>query len=272
MMVVYRIGAFIPVPNIDVTELQRQMFAGGGAGVFDFLDLFAGGALRNFTVFAMSITPYITASIIIQLLTGVVPYFEELQKQGPEGRKKMTQYTRYGTIVLALIQAVSITFYINRFPEVVTASGFFDLLLIVIALTAGTAFLMWLGEQITEKGVGNGISIIIFAGIVSNLPIGATIVYQTFLHSNPQLVTGVIAALALIALLVLIIVFIIYITEAERRVQVQYAKRVVGRKMYGGQSTHIPIKINSSGVLPIIFAMSLLQFPQVLTGLIAPNA
>jgi len=260
MMVVYRIGAFIPVPNIDVTELQRQMFAGGGAGVFDFLDLFAGGALRNFTVFAMSITPYITASIIIQLLTGVVPYFEELQKQGPEGRKKMTQYTRYGTIVLALIQAVSITFYINRFPEVVTASGFFDLLLIVISLTAGTAFLMWLGEQITEKGIGNGISIIIFTSIISRFPGDIMRTFRLFRE-------GEVTALNLLffaILAVLIIGGIVFITQGERRIPVQYSKRIVGRKVYGGRSTHIPLKINQAGVIPVIFASSVLMFPGVI--------
>src|SRR5690554_6166432 len=222
MMVVYRIGAFIPVPNIDVTELQRQMFAGGGAGVFDFLDLFAGGALRNFTVFAMSITPYITASIIIQLLTGVVPYFEELQKQGPEGRKKMTQYTRYGTIVLALIQAVSITFYINRFPEVVTASGFFDLLLIVISLTAGTAFLMWLGEQITEKGIGNGISIIIFTSILARFPSDISRMIALARAGDISFIN----IFVFLVLAVVIIAGVIFIELGERRIPVQYSKRI----------------------------------------------
>jgi len=260
MMVVYRIGAFIPVPNVDVAALQNQMFQGAGANVFDFLDLFAGGALRNFTIFAMSITPYITASIIIQLLTGVIPYFEELQKQGPEGRKKMTQYIRYGTIVLALIQGMSITFYINRFPEVIDSPGFFDLFLIVISLTAGTAFLMWLGEQITDKGIGNGISIIIFTSIISRFPGD---IWRTFKLFREGQVTAF-NLVTFIVLAVLIIAGIIFITQGERRIPVQYSKRIVGRRVYGGRSTHIPLKINQAGVIPVIFASSILMFPAVI--------
>ena len=175
MMAVYRLGAFIPVPNIDVEIIKKILFQGDGTGIFEFMDMFAGGALSNFTVFAMSITPYITASIIIQLLGGVVPYFEELQKQGPEGRKKLTQYTRYGTIILALIQATGTTLGIR---EAVIEPGFFNLLLIIISLTAGTAFLMWLGEQITEKGIGNGISIIIFTSILSRFPYDIKNIYN----------------------------------------------------------------------------------------------
>jgi len=241
MMVVYRIGQ------------------GGIGGVFDFLDLFAGGALRNFTIFAMSITPYITASIILQLLTGVIPYLEELSKQGNEGRKKITQYTRYGTIVLAIIQGIAITGYIERFGAIIDPN-FFNLFLIVISLTAGTAFLMWLGEQITDKGIGNGISIIIFVSIISRFP-------SDFWNTWKLLQAGTISILNIIFFIVLAVVIIagiIFIQQGERRIPVQYSKRIVGRRVYGGRSTHIPMKINQAGVIPVIFASSVLMFPAVI--------
>src|SRR6056297_3736877 len=179
MMVVYRLGAHIPVPGVDAEVIQQQLFAGSSGGVLDYLDLFAGGALRNFTIFAMSITPYITASIILNLLTVVIPKLEELSKQGAEGRKKIAQYTRYGTIVLAVIQAIGITSYINRFGAIPNPT-LFDLFIIVVTLTAGTAFLMWLGEQINEKGIGNGISIIIFTSIISRFPSDFYSTYKLF--------------------------------------------------------------------------------------------
>jgi len=265
LILIFRIGAFIPIPGITGDMLQNF-----------FKDLTAfrmlAGNVESNSIFAMSITPYINASIIMQLLTVAIRRLEELAKEGgEEGRRKINRWTRYLTVGLGLLQAFFMTLNLYLKKDLETPSWLFFIVTIA-SLTAGTAFLMWLGEQITERGVGNGISIIIFAGIVSNLPVGATIIYGTFIESNPQLLTGIIGAIALIALLVMIIVFIIYVTEAERRIPVQYAKRVVGRKMYGGQSTHIPIKINSSGVLPIIFAVSLLQFPQVLVSLIAPNA
>src|SRR6056297_2497830 len=259
MMVVYRIGAHIPVPGVDVGILQETLFQGGIGGVFDFLDLFAGGALRNFTIFAMSITPYITASIILQLLTVVIPKLEELSKQGAEGRKKIAQYTRYGTIVLAVIQAIGITTYINRFGAIPNPT-LFDLILIVTSLTAGTAFLMWLGEQINEKGIGNGISIIIFTSIISRFP-------GDLVGTWKLLQAGTISILNILLFLILAIAIIegiIFVQQGERRIPVQYSKRIVGRKVYGGRSTHIPMKINQAGVIPVIFASSVLLFPGVI--------
>ena len=259
MMVVYRLGAHIPVPGVDVSILQEQLFQGGIGGVFDFLDLFAGGALRNFTIFAMSITPYITASIILNLLTVVIPKLEELSKQGAEGRKKIAQYTRYGTIVLAVIQGIGITSYINRFGAIPNPT-YFDLFIIVVTLTAGTAFLMWLGEQINEKGIGNGISIIIFTSIISRFP-GEF--YNTFKLFQAGSIS-VLNILLFLVLAVLIVAGIIFVQEGERRIPVQYSKRIVGRKVYGGRSTHIPMKVNQAGVIPVIFASSVLLFPGVI--------
>jgi len=259
MMVVYRLGAHIPVPGVDVGILQERLFQGSGTGVLDYLDMFAGGALRNFTIFAMSITPYITASIILNLLTVVIPKLEELSKQGAEGRKKIAQYTRYGTIVLAVIQGIGITSYINRFGAIPNPT-YFDLFIIVVTLTAGTAFLMWLGEQINEKGIGNGISIIIFTSIISRFP-GEF--YNTFKLFQAGSIS-VLNILLFLVLAVLIVAGIIFVQEGERRIPVQYSKRIVGRKVYGGRSTHIPMKVNQAGVIPVIFASSVLLFPGVI--------
>ncbi|MFW5972061.1 MAG: preprotein translocase subunit SecY [Bacillota bacterium] len=256
MMIVYRIGSYIPVPGVDVNQLQNILFGGAGGDVFEFFDLFAGGALSNFTIFAMSITPYITASIIMQLLTGVIPALEELQRQGPEGKKKMTQYIRYGTIALALIQAFGVTMGVRG---AVINPNFFNLLLIVISLTAGTAFLMWLGEQITEKGIGNGISIIIFISIVARFPGEIVQVFRLLSAGSITLLN----LLIFIVLALVIITAIIFIQQGERRIPVQYSKRIVGRRVYGGRSTHIPLKINQAGVIPVIFASSVLMFPAV---------
>lgn len=257
MMVIYRIGSYIPVPGVDVSRLQKLLFGGAGGDIFRFLDLFSGGALRKFTIFAMSITPYITASIIIQLLGGVIPYFEELQRQGAEGKKKLTQFTRYGTIVLAVIQGFGITMGIRT---AIVNPNFFNLLLIVISLTAGTAFLMWLGEQITEKGIGNGISIIIFTSIISRFP-------SNIINVVERLQVGAITALNVLMFLIIALVIvagIIFIQQGERRIPVQYSKRIVGRRVYGGRSTHIPLKVNQAGVIPVIFASSILMFPAVI--------
>lgn len=259
MMVVYRIGAHIPVPGVDVGILQEQLFQGSSGGVLDYLDLFSGGALRNFTIFAMSITPYITSSIILNLLTVVIPKLEELSKQGAEGRKKIAQYTRYGTIVLAVIQAIGITAYINRFGAIPNPS-LFDLFVIVVTLTAGTAFLMWLGEQINEKGIGNGISIIIFTSIISRFPSDFYNTYTLFRAGS----ISILNILLFLAIAVIIVAGIIFVQEGERRIPVQYSKRIVGRKVYGGRSTHIPMKVNQAGVIPVIFASSVLLFPGVI--------
>ncbi|QTL99282.1 preprotein translocase subunit SecY [Iocasia frigidifontis] len=257
MMVIYRLGAFIPVPGVNIATLREQLFGGGVGNVFDFLDLFAGGALRNFTIFAMSITPYITASIILQLLTGVIPALKKLQQEGNEGKKKMTQYTRYGTIVLALIQGYGITMYVKPAVE---DPNFFNLFLIVISLTAGTAFLMWLGEQITDKGIGNGISIIIFTSIISRFPGD---IWQTLKLVRAGSIS-ILNVLIFAVLALVIIAGIIFIQQGERRIPVQYSKRIVGRRVYGGRNTHIPLKINQAGVIPVIFASSVLMFPTVI--------
>lgn len=257
MLLVFRIGSNIPVPGIDRTYLA-QMFS-GDTGLLDLFDLFSGGAFSNFTIFALSITPYITASIIIQLLTIAFPYFERLAKEGAEGRKKMAQITRYLTVVLGFIQAIGLS--VGLFRKAIVNPTFFTIAAIVIVLTAGTAFLMWLGEQINEYGIGNGISLIIFAGIIARVPSMIRSMYTQVSEGE----ISIIAILIFILFAVAVIVGIIEIQQGTRKVPVQYAKRVVGRKMYGGQSTHIPMKVNQAGVIPVIFALSLLQFPLTIT-------
>ncbi|EGO65332.1 preprotein translocase subunit SecY [Acetonema longum] len=251
MFLVFRAGTHIPVPGVNAAVIE-QLFTTGN--LFGLMDLFSGGALSKFSVFAMSITPYINASIIMQLLTIVVPKFEQWAKEGEEGRKKITQLTRYGTVLLGFIQAIGMAYGL-RVAIINPSIGY--ILLIALTLTAGTVFLMWLGEQITEKGIGNGISLIIFAGIVSRLPDGLYVLYQYLaagtIHIG-NLLLFIIIALAMI-------VFVIAIQQGQRKIPVQYAKRVVGRKTYGGHSTHIPLKINQAGVIPIIFASSVLMFP-----------
>ena len=257
MLVVFRIGSNIPVPNINRAVLS-EMFT-GEAGLFDLFDLFSGGAFSNFTIFALSITPYITASIIVQLLTMAFPYFQRLAQEGTEGRKKMAQITRYLTVVLGLIQATGLT--IGLFRKAVIDTSVFSIIVVILVSTAGTAFLMWLGEQINDKGIGNGISLIIFAGIVARIPSGIRSLATSVQDGAISAVTLVI----LVVIAVLVIAGVVMIQEGQRRIPVQYAKRVVGRKMYGGQSTHIPIKVNQSGVIPIIFSLSLLSFPLTIT-------
>jgi preprotein translocase subunit SecY len=251
MFLVFRAGAHIPVPGINNAVIE-QLFNQGS--LFGLLDLFSGGALSKFTIFAMSITPYINASIIMQLLTIVVPTFEQWAKEGEEGRKKITMLTRYGTVLLGFIQALGMAYGLRG---AITNPSIGSILLIALTLTAGTTFLMWIGEQITEKGIGNGISLIIFAGIVSSLPRGVAVIFQ-------YLKAGTISYFNVILFLIIavaMIVFVIAIQQGQRKIPVQYAKRQVGRKMYGGHSTHIPLKVNQAGVIPIIFASSVLMFP-----------
>ena len=251
MFLVFRAGTHIPVPGVDAAVIE-ELFTSGN--LFGLLDLFAGGALSKFSIFAMSITPYINASIIMQLLTVVVPTFERWSKEGQEGRKKLTQITRYGTVVLGFMQALGMALGLKH---AIINPGIGSILLIALTLTAGTTFLMWLGEQITEKGIGNGISLIIFAGIVSRLPDGIYVIYQYFEAGT----VGLFKLLLFLAIAIAMIVLVIAIQQGQRRIPVQYAKRVVGRKMYGGHSTHIPLKVNQAGVIPIIFASSVLMFP-----------
>ncbi len=254
MLIVFRIGAFIPVPGINIAVIQEIVQKGGLLGFFDVV---SGGAFSNFTIFALSITPYITASIIMQLLTIAIPKLEEMAKEGEEGRKKIAQYTRYGTVVLALIQSIGLSLGMRGALYSATP---INITIVALTLTAGTAFLMWLGEQITDKGIGNGISLLIFAGIISRLPDGIITIYQYYRVGTTNIVELVLFAIGA----VLIIAGVVAIQEGQRRIPVQYAKRVVGRKMYGGQSTHIPIKVNQAGVIPVIFASSLLAFPQTI--------
>ncbi|AGB40220.1 preprotein translocase, SecY subunit [Halobacteroides halobius DSM 5150] len=260
MIVVYRIGAHIPVPGIDA-EVLGKLFE--GSGVLGFLNMFAGGALKRFTIFAMSISPYITSSIILQLLTIVIPKLEELSKQGQEGKKIINRYTRYATVVLGLIQGTGITIMIKNYGAIANPS-FFNLATIVITLTAGTIFLMWLGEQITDKGIGNGISIIIFASIISRFP---TAVITTIKGLQAGTIS-IFNVLIFLAIAVLVIAAVIYIQEGQRKIPVRYSKRVVGNKVYGGQSTHIPMKVNQAGVIPVIFASSVLLFPATIARFI----
>lgn len=257
MLVVFRIGSNIPVPGIN-REYLTQMFS-GQTGLLDLFDLFSGGAFSNFTIFALSITPYITASIIVQLLTIAFPYFERLAKEGNEGRKKMATITRYMTVVLGLIQAIGLT--VGLFRKAIVDQSAFNMITIILVLTAGTSFLMWLGEKINEYGVGNGISLIIFGGIVARLPSAV----RGIIAQVKDGAVSVVAVIALVVVAILITVVIITMQQGVRKIPVQYAKRVVGRKMYGGQSTHIPMKVNQAGVIPIIFSISLLQFPLTIT-------
>lgn len=257
MLLVYRIGSNIPVPSIN-REYLAQMFS-GDTGLLDLFDLFSGGAFSNFTIFALSITPYVTASIIVQLLTIAFPYFERLAKEGNEGRKKMAMITRYMTVVLGLIQATGLT--IGLFRKAIIDQSVFTMIVIIAVLTAGTTFLMWIGEKINEFGVGNGISLIIFAGIVARIP-------SSIRGIATQVTEGTISAVAVVVMIiiaVLVTMVVIEMQQGVRKIPVQYAKRVVGRKMYGGQSTHIPMKVNQAGVIPIIFSLSLLQFPLTIT-------
>jgi preprotein translocase subunit SecY len=251
MFLVFRAGTHIPVPGVDVSVIE-QMFSSGN--LFGLLDLFSGGALSKFSIFAMSITPYINASIIMQLITVVVPTFEQWSKEGEEGRKKLTQITRYGTVLLGFIQAIGMAIGLKA---AIINPGIASTILIALTLTAGTTFLMWLGEQITEKGIGNGISLIIFAGIVSRLPDGLYMLYQYLTAGTINFFNVLLFVIIAVAMIVLVIA----ITQGQRRIPVQYAKRVVGRKTYGGHSTHIPLKVNQAGVIPIIFASSVLMFP-----------
>ncbi len=260
MLLVIRLGSSIPVPYMD-RDIIRQIFELGQAGVLEFLDLMAGGTFSEFSIFALNIYPYITASIIIQLLTIAIPRLEEIAKEGEAGRKKIAQWTKYGAVILAIIQAIGTTF--GFFNRALVAQGPLQTAIVIISLTAGTTFLIWIGDLITEKGIGNGISLIIFVGIISKLP-------SEFLKPIAWARMGFLNAVNIIKLILLVIVALVIIAvvvalqEGERKIPVQYAKRVVGRKMYGGQSSHIPLKVSMAGVIPVIFSTSLLAFPQTL--------
>ncbi|UCZ53388.1 preprotein translocase subunit SecY [Bacillus shivajii] len=265
MLVIFRIGAHIPAPGVNAEALDFQ----GQMNAFGFLNTFGGGALERFSIFATGIMPYITASIIVQLLRmDVVPKFAEWSKQGEAGRRKLAAVTRYGTIVIAFIQALGMSIGFNSlFPNLVPNPTVATYLLIALTLTAGTAFLMWLGEQITANGVGNGISILIFAGIAAAIPNGVNQIYATQIaDAGDQLFISIVVILLLLIALLAIVVGVIFVQQALRKIPVQYAKRLVAGKPQGGQSTHLPLKVNSAGVIPVIFAMSLFIFPPTVAG------
>ena len=261
LLAVYRVGCHIPTPGVNADALAA-FFARAQGTMLGLADMFTGGALERMSVFALGIMPYISASIILQLLTVVVPHLEKLKKEGEAGRKKITQYTRYGTVLISVIQGFAIAIGLEQMAApaggtLVYEPGWGFRLLTVVSLTAGTSFIMWLGEQITERGIGNGISLIIFAGIVVRLP--AAVANSFRMVSTGEL--GIFFILVMIVFMLLVVAFIVFMERGQRRIPVQYAKRVVGRKMYGGQTTHLPLKINTSGVIPPIFASSILVFP-----------
>jgi preprotein translocase subunit SecY len=255
-LVVYRIGAHIPVPGIDPNQLQ-ELFQGQQGGILSLFNMFSGGALSRFTVFALGIMPYISASIIMQLMTYVVPTLEQLKKEGEAGRRKITQYTRYGTLGLAIFQSISIAIALESSPGLVLSPGFGFRMTAMISLTAGTMFLMWLGEQITERGLGNGISILIFAGIVAGLPSAIGGLFE-LVRTGAM---SIIVSLAIIVVVGLVTYFVVFVERGQRKILVNYAKRQVGNKVYGGQSSHLPLKLNMAGVIPPIFASSIILLP-----------
>ena len=267
LLIVYRIGIHIPTPGIDNLAL-KAVFDSQAGTLFGLIDMFSGGALARFSIFTLGIMPYISSSIILQLLTVVIPQLEKLSKEGELGRRKITQYTRYGTIVLSVIQGMGIAVGLESVSagagSVVYHPGWAFRVMTVITLTSGTAFLMWLGEQITERGIGNGISLIIFAGIVARFPSGLVRTVTLVRTGEMNLFSG----LFLLALMVAVVAIIIYFERAHRRIPVQYARRIVGRKVYGGQSTHLPLKVNTAGVIPPIFASSILLFPATIASFI----
>src|SRR5580693_5049005 len=262
MLAVYRLGGHIPTPGINVARWEDFLTSNAG-GIFGFFNMFAGGNIRRFSIFALGIMPYITASIILQLLTVVVPTLEKLQKEGELGRRKITQWTRYLTIILSLIQSFGISQGLMGMQQgVVISPGIGFVLLTIVSLTTGSAFIMWLGEQITERGVGNGMSLIIFTGIVVGLPHAIGSIYTNVFVTHEW---GALTLIMLLAMMIAVVAFIVLVERGERRIPVQYAKRVIGRRVMGGQSTHMPLKVNAGGVIPVIFASSILAFPQTLT-------
>ena len=261
-LIIVRIGCNIPVPGVEADVIQ-EMFNNNQA--LGFLDVMTGGSFSRMSIFALNITPYITASIILQLLTIAIPRLEEMQKDGEDGRKKINEYTRYLSIVLAVIEGVAIIIGFRN-QNLFTDGGYVPLIVAVVALTAGAAFLMWLGEQITEKGVGNGISIILLINIVARIPSDLSNLYTTYIAGAGNLTNAIVAGVIIVAIIVAMFVFIVWLQDGERRIPVQYAKKIQGRKVAGGQSTHIPLKVNTAGVIPVIFASSMMSLPVVIAS------
>ena len=269
LLVVYRIGGQITVPGVDIRVLN-DYFASSGGTLFGLYDMFVGGAFTRATIFALGIMPYISASIIQQLLGSVIPFFQKLQREGEEGRKKINQYTRYGTVFLAAAQSLGVSYFLENISTpigpAVAASGWAFRIGTMLTITTGTIFIMWLGEQITERGIGNGISLIIFIGIVAELPYAIKSEWGYFML-NRGATKNLIEEIFLVVLMLLIVAFVILLTQGQRKIPVQYAKSVVGRRVYGGQTTHIPLRINTAGVIPIIFAQSIMFLPGTVTQL-----
>ncbi|MCI0408871.1 MAG: preprotein translocase subunit SecY, partial [Acidobacteria bacterium] len=266
ILAVYRLGSHVPTPGINAQALI-DFFEQNKANWFGLVDMFSGGNMAKVTIFALGIMPYISASIILQLLTVVWPFLEKLSKEGELGKRKITQYTRYGTVLLSIVQSLGIAAYLenmtvaNQF-KIVDSPGWSFKIMTVLTLTTGTAFIMWLGEQITERGIGNGMSLIIFAGIVVGFPKGMIDTFSMIQRGELSLL----AALLLLAAMAFVIAAIVFVERGQRRIPVQYAKRVVGRRMYGGQTTHLPLRVNTSGVIPVIFASSIIAFPQTIAS------
>jgi preprotein translocase subunit SecY len=271
LLAVYRIGNHVPTPGINAQSLI-DFFEQNRGNWFGLVDMFSGGNLAKVTIFALGIMPYISASIILQLLTVVWPYLEKLSKEGELGRRKITQYTRYGTVLLSIVQSFTIAVYLERLTlanqfRIVDAPGWGFRLMTVLTLTTGTAFIMWLGEQITERGIGNGMSLIIFAGIVVGFPGAVIDTFQMVQRGELSLL----ATLLLLVAMVAVVAAIVFVERGQRRIPVQYAKRMVGRRMYGGQTTHLPLRVNTSGVIPVIFASSIIAFPQTVASWLGSN-
>ena len=270
MLGVIRLGSAIPVPGMNVTVFQNWFKSLTDSDSFGFMDRFTGGSFENMSILALNITPYITSSIIIQLLTIAIPKFEEWQRDGEDGRKKLTALTRYVTVALALIESIAMAIGFYRNTGFLTQQSIFLVVQIVAALTAGSAFLMWIGERITENGVGNGISIVLTINILSRMPSDIKALYDQFVNGKP-IARGVVSAIIILAVIVAMVVLVVLLNGAERRIPVQYAKKIQGRKTYGGNRSEIPLKVNTAGVMPIIFAMSLFQFPIIISQLVGYN-
>ncbi|WP_026516585.1 preprotein translocase subunit SecY [Butyrivibrio sp. MC2021] len=267
MLAVIRLGSAVPVPGMNVSVFQNWFKSLSSSDSFGFMDRFTGGSFENMSILALNITPYITSSIIIQLLTIAIPKFEEWQRDGEDGRKKLTALTRYVTVALALIESIAMAIGFYRNQGFLSEQSIFLVIQVVVALTAGSAFLMWIGERITENGVGNGISIVLTINILSRMPSDFKALYDQFVSGKP-IARGVVSGLIIIAVVVAMVVMVVLLNGAERRIPVQYAKKIQGRKTYGGNRSEIPLKVNTAGVMPIIFAMSLFQFPIIITQLV----
>lgn len=263
MLVIVRIGSLLPTPGVNPAIIQ-EFFANQSGDVFNFFDAFTGGSFTQMSVFALSITPYITSSIIIQLLTIAIPKLEEMQKEGVEGKKKIAAITRYVTVVLAIVESTAMTVGFGR-QGLLEEYNFVSVAIVVCTLTAGSALLMWIGERITENGIGNGISIVLLINIVSRIPDDFVKLYTQFIQGG-RIAMQLLAAAVIIAIILVVVVFVIFLQDGERRIAVQYSKKVQGRKTYGGQSSHIPLKVNTAGVIPVIFASSLMQFPIIIAS------